>query len=141
MCLICEKHYERCNCKEPKWGTSHDDVSLEEAKGAPTLADRQIEQRSHIREAQSREEFNQMDQKLTKAGAIVDDIANAPPEVQESVRRLNEAGIGVKVYRGTEAQLGPLLSCSKPMGNYKSEANEIDKIHYEAYTKSGGKLN
>lgn len=39
MCLKCKKHYARCRCEDPKWGTSHDGVSLEDALNRPTLAD------------------------------------------------------------------------------------------------------
>lgn len=39
MCLKCQKHYLRCGCEDPEWGTSHDGVTLEDVLNRPTLAD------------------------------------------------------------------------------------------------------
>jgi hypothetical protein len=138
LCLKCDKHYERCNCEEPKWGTSHDGVSIEEAMGTPTLAD---DLPPRIQAVSSKEEFAQVDQKMKESCAVVEDLRYAPAEVREKVERLRALGIEVKVYKGTDAQLAPLLSEIKSTEEFRVDADEVDKLHYEAYTKSGGKLN
>ena len=33
-CRICGKHYDRCQCENPDWTTSHDGVELDQLPGA-----------------------------------------------------------------------------------------------------------
>lgn len=39
MCEKCGKHWERCNCEEPVWISSHKDFPLERVMATPTLGD------------------------------------------------------------------------------------------------------
>ena len=135
----CPDIEERCDCENPDWSTSHDGVSLEEALGQPTLVDH-LPKASHFRTVSSEKEFLEVDQKLKNKGVVVDDLSQAPPEVRETVERLNKLGIGVRVYRGTENELSPLLKGLNNPEEIKSDATEFDKMHYEAFTKAGGKL-
>ena len=121
MCSICNKHHERCNCKNPRWTTSHTGVSLEEAMNAPTLEDKM---NGRSLGEPSREIMETFHRALTEG--VPED---APEELKLAVELLKKLGIEVHILAGRPNQV-------------QGEANQADLLHFgQSWLNHCGKLN
>jgi len=133
MCSICERHYERCDCEEPVWVTSHDGVSLEEAVAQPTLGDR-------MRENQDKsDEVGAEMAKLFHQGMNGELPEDAPEELKMALELLGKVGIKVHVLKGDPKELLGGEGQYRKMVKEQGIVNDL--LQFDAFQKSGGKLN
>lgn len=130
MCAICEKHYERCECENPVWTTSHDGVSLEETLSQPTLGDKMREAKNP--KANVAKLFKQT---LTEGGkAIPEDMPeDMPEELKIALDHLTKLGVKIQVLKGDPKLLNQTTE--------EQNASVLDVMDFKAYQESGGKIN